>query len=88
MSLAKANTSPIAGSKGVKRYISLPAIGRRVSLGAYVAAIKRAKANPDIEFKHGLERWWPVTGREIVLEFRKGMTNRINEGIRAIDRGM
>lgn len=70
-----------------KRCIYLPAVNRRVSLGAYVAAIKRAKASPDLEFKHGLECWWPTTGREIVAEFRAGMTDRINAGIRAIDRG-
>lgn len=71
-----------------QRYIHLPAIGRRVSLGAYVAAVKRAKANPDLEFKHGLECWWPTTGREIMAEFRAGMADRINAGIRAIDRGV
>jgi hypothetical protein len=72
----------------MKRYIHLPAIERRVSLGAYVKAIKLAKANPDLEFKHGLDCWWPATGREIVEQFRAGMRNRINAGVRMIDRGI
>jgi hypothetical protein len=61
------------------RYVSLPAISRRVPLGAYVKAIRQAKANPDVEFKHGLTTWWPTTGREIVEQFRRGMVERINE---------
>lgn len=69
-----------------KRYISLPAVEKRVPLGAYVAAIKRAKASPDQEFKHGLSCWWPCTGKEIVEQFREGMNERINAGIPAIDR--
>lgn len=72
----------------MKRYIHLPAIERRVSLGAYVTAIKLAKANPDMEFKHGLDCWWPTTGREIVKQFSSGLNIRINAGVRAIDRGM
>lgn len=59
--------------------IYLPAIERRVTLGAYVRAIKLAKSKPDIEFKHGLECWWPCKGREIVQQFRRGMHERINE---------
>jgi hypothetical protein len=42
-------------------------------------AIRQAKANPDVEFKHGLTTWWPTTGREIVEQFRRGMVERINE---------
>jgi hypothetical protein len=63
------------------RTIRLPAIGRTVSLRAYIRAVKLAKANPDTEFKTGLTTWWPTTGAEIVRQFRKGMTDRINQGI-------
>ena len=70
-----------------KRYITLPAIERRVSLGAYVQAVKAAKAHPEHEFKHGLSCWWPCKGKEIVQQFREGMNERINAGIPAIKRG-
>lgn len=69
------------------RVITLPALNRTVTLGAYVAAIKLAKANPDREFKHGLESWWPCTGAEIVREFRRGMNDRINAAVPYINRG-
>ena len=49
-----------------QRYIDLPAIGKKVPLGAYVAAIKAAKANPTKTFKTGLTCWWPCSGAEIV----------------------
>jgi len=62
-------------------YISLPAIDKRVSVGAYVAAVKVAKANPDAEFKHGFSTWWPTDGRAILRQFRAGMNDRINSGI-------
>jgi hypothetical protein len=64
-----------------QRTIYLPAIERRVSLAAYVAAIKTAKAQPEQTFKHGLTTWWPTTGREIVAQFRDGMHDRINQAI-------
>jgi len=72
----------------VKRYISLPAIDRKVSLGAYVAYVKLAKANPEREFKHGLNCWWQCLGREVIEQFREGMNERINAGIPAINRGV
>jgi hypothetical protein len=71
-----------------KRYISLPAINRRVPLGAYVNYVKLAKANPDREFKHGLSCWWQCLGKEVVQQFREGMNERINAGIPAIKRGL
>ena len=70
------------------RTIFLPAIERRVSLGDYVKAIKLAKANPEMRFKHGLTCWWPATGAEIMQQFRAGMTDRINQAVPYIDRGM
>ena len=68
------------------RAIHLPAIDRRVSLKAYVAAVKMAKANPDREFSHGLTTWWPTTGAEIMQQFHEGMQDRINAGIPYLQR--
>lgn len=62
-----------------KRFVTLPAINKRVTLGQYVQAIKLAKAHPDHEFKEGLTTWWPTTGAEIVRQFRRGMVDRIND---------
>jgi len=70
------------------RYISLPAINKRISISAYVAAVKMAKANQTREFKTGLTTWWPTSGAEIVRQFHTGMHDRINQTIPAIDRGM
>jgi hypothetical protein len=55
--------------------------GVRVKLGAYVKAIKRAKKNPERTFERGLSGWWPVTGREIVQEFHRGLQERITSGL-------
>ncbi len=63
------------------RTISLPAVGKTVSLRAYIDGIRMAKANPDEEFRHGLTTWWPTTGRDIVRQFRAGLHDRINQGI-------
>ena len=63
------------------RTVNLPAIGKSVTLAAYVAVIRSAKANPDMTFKHGLTAWWPCTGREIMQQFRAGMHDRINQRV-------
>lgn len=63
------------------RTVDLPAIGKSVTLGVYVAAIRSAKANPDTTFKHGLTAWWPCTGREIMQQFCAGMHDRINQRV-------
>ena len=70
------------------RTIRLPALDRSVSLGAYVNAVKLAKAHPDREFKHGLTTWWPTTGAEIVKQFCEGMTDRINAATPYSQRGI
>ena len=70
-----------------ERVIHLPAINKRVPLGAYVAAIKIAKAHPNTTFKTGLDCWWSCTGAEIVQQFRAGMHRRISEAVPAISRG-
>lgn len=63
------------------RVIYLPAIDRAVSLAEYVRAVRMAKAEPDVTFKHGLSTWWPTTGAEVMKQFREGMTDRINQAI-------
>ncbi len=63
------------------RYIALPAINKRVSLKAYVAAIRAAKANPEAELKHALTCWWSCTGADIMQQFREGVADRINQAI-------
>ena len=63
------------------RTVTLPAVGKSVTLAAYVAAVKLAKTNPDTTFKHGLTAWWPCTGREIMQQFRAGMHDRINQRV-------
>ncbi len=70
------------------RVVTLPAPGRRVTLAAYVEAVKLAKANPDTTFKHGPTAWRPCTGREIMRQFRAGMHDRINQRIPYRSRGM
>jgi hypothetical protein len=70
------------------RAIYVPGIGRWVPIGSYVRAIKKAKAHPDAEFKHGLTCWWPCTGAEIRRQFRRGMHDRIGAGIPCSQRGM
>lgn len=70
------------------RAVYLPAINRWVSLGAYVRAIKTAKANPAAMFKTGLTTWWPTTGAEIVQQFRCGMHDRISQAVPYSRRGM
>jgi hypothetical protein len=51
------------------RVIYLPAIDKTVSLRAYLAAVRLAKAHPAQTFTHGLTTWWPTTGAEIRLQF-------------------
>ena len=52
--------------------------GKQVPLSSYVAGIKTAKANPRATFSHGLTGWWPITGKEILDQFRDGIHDRIN----------
>jgi hypothetical protein len=73
--------------KKTMKTIYLPALERRVSLGAYLKAVKTAIANPDEEFKTGLSSWWPTTGREIRAQFFEGVQDRINQAVPAMERG-
>lgn len=70
------------------RYISLPAINKRVSLAVYIAGIRQAKANPDKRFKHGLTCWYACTGADIMRQFMDGINDRINQAIPYCQRGM
>lgn len=72
----------------LQRTITLPAINRTVSLGAYVKAIKLARDNPDSTFDYGLTCWWSCTGREIMSQFLRGMHDRINQAIPYVERGL
>jgi len=69
------------------RTIHLPALGRHVTLAAYLQAVRMAKASPDMTFKTGFTTWWPTTGAEVMQQFREGMTERINQAIPYIQRG-
>lgn len=71
-----------------KRRIFIAGIGRRVTLGAYVKAVKNAKENPKVVFRYGLTCWWPCTGEEIVRQFSQGVSERINNAIPYIKRGI
>lgn len=64
-----------------------PAGRRWVPLRVYVDAVRRAKANPEVEFRHGLSSWWPTRGRDVVRQFRRGMHERINEAVPYMSRG-
>lgn len=70
------------------RVITLPAIGKTITLKNYVVAVKRAKANPDRVFSHGFSSWWATTGKEIMGQFREGIYDRINQGIPYWKRGV
>lgn len=69
-----------------KRYVTV--LGRQVSLGAYVKAVKTAKANPKMMFKTGLTTWWATSGAGVLEQFTEGMMERINAGIPYSKRGM
>jgi len=70
------------------RFINLPAVNKRITLGAYVKAIRLAQANPTQIFPHSITTWWPTTGSEIMQQFRAGMMDRINQAIPYNRRGM
>lgn len=69
------------------RILSVGDGGRVVTLGAYVRAIKTAKANPNTTFSEGLTTWWPTTGQEIMTQFSSGLHDRINQAIPYSQRG-
>lgn len=70
------------------RTIYLPALERSVTLGAYLKAVRMAKANPEVEFRTGLTCWTPCTGREVMRQFMRGVHDRINQRVPYIERGL
>ena len=71
----------------MKRVIYCPSIERNVPLAAYIAAVKKAKAHPEMEFKQGLTTWWPTKGKDIVDQFMRGVQERINAAVPYVNRG-
>jgi len=69
------------------RTIYISAVDKHVSLGNYVRAIKKAKANPNAQFEHGLTTWASCYGYEIVRQYMRGMMDRINQGVSYAKRG-
>lgn len=69
------------------RKIWVPGLEKWISLKAYLAGIRLAKANLNVEFKYGITCWWPCTGREIMHQFFQGVQDRINEAIPYMDHG-
>jgi hypothetical protein len=63
------------------RGIYIPGIQRTVSIGAYCAAICKAKANPDARFPHTLNNWWSGTGADILREWREVRNVRITAAL-------
>tara|TARA_Y100000034_G_scaffold120482_1_gene163443 strand:+ start:76 stop:300 length:225 start_codon:yes stop_codon:yes gene_type:complete len=70
------------------RTVTLPAAGITIGLGTYIAGVKHALDNPDLEYKHGLTTWTPTTGSEIRQQFRDSIHDRINQATPYLDRGM
>jgi len=60
-----------------KHYITI-ANGKRIGIHAYCEGIRLAKVHPDNLFSYGLTTWWPVTGAEIMQQFRDSIHDRIN----------
>lgn len=70
------------------RTVTIPAVNMTVSLTAYVRAVKMARDNPDMEFKHGFTTWWPTKGSEVMRQFMASVHDRINQGIPYSQRGL
>jgi len=62
-------------------YVIILGSGKPVSIPAYVAGIKTAKANPEMLFKYGLEGFSPETGARIREQFVHSVHDRINRHI-------
>jgi len=73
--------------QNTKRAIYVPGKDAWYSLGAYVRAVKKAKANPDAMFSCTICSWASGRGRDIMREFMDGVMDRINQGIPYTKRG-
>lgn len=71
-----------------RRTVYLAAQNRHIYLSTYLNAVRIAKRHPDHTFDCGLTTWWPVTGAEVVQQFRRGIHDRINQGISYSQRGV
>ncbi len=69
-----------------QRYITLPS-GKKVGLGAYVNAVKVAKAEPNVYFKDGFDGWGQY-GYQVVASFWRGVEDRINQAVPYMQRGI
>jgi hypothetical protein len=70
-----------------QRTIYCPGPDKWVPLGAYIKAVKKAKSLPNALFPYGITTWSSCYGWEIVEQFRKGMLDRIAQGISCLQRG-
>jgi len=61
----------------MKRVVYLPQ-GRQVTLGDYVRAWKLAITAPEGAVFTKAFNWYPETKREVLVEFRRGLHDRIN----------
>jgi hypothetical protein len=64
----------------MKRVVYLPQ-RRQVTLGNYVRAWKLALTAPEGTIFNKAFNWYPETKNEILREFRRGLTDRINRRI-------
>jgi hypothetical protein len=64
------------------------AAGRDLRLRDFISAIRTAKVNPTTTYARGLAGWGPVTGAEILHQFRKGMHDRISQAVPYYLRGL
>ena len=71
-----------------QRMVYVPGVEKWIPLGAYLKFVKAAKDNPEEEFQHTLQGWWPGTGSEIMREFQRGMVDRINQAVPYTQRGI
>lgn len=53
---------------------------KRISITTYVNAWKIVRSNPlDTMYKDSLTTWWPVSGKDIIQQYRDGIHDRINQ---------
>ena len=62
----------------MKHTITTPA-GRRVTIAAYIAAIRRCQDNPAEMFKGW--QWFPVSGEDVLRDFGQMVTDHCNRGL-------
>lgn len=78
------DTNTTTGS-APRRYITLGS-GRTVTLGEYTRSWKKLLTLPP-QTKIANWQWYEVSAAQILCDIRKGINDRINSGIPAIQRG-